>query len=108
DEDFRVCRAPAALGEQPEQRLACDLGGRVPHRHVERADRDRTLAVPARLLVGHHRGPDLVRIEIVATLVDKTLGLRFENAIAEAFADKPALPVAAVRVEAVTNHAASV
>ncbi len=66
DEHARIGLDAVALGEQTEQRLAGDLRHRIPHRHVDGADRDRALAMAARLLVGHHRGPDLVRIEIVA------------------------------------------
>ena len=51
DEDARVGLAAVALGQEAEERLAGDLGRRVPHRHVERPDRHRALAVAARLLV---------------------------------------------------------
>jgi len=46
-----------------------------------------------------------VRIEIVAALVEKALGSRLQDAVAEALADEAALAVAAVRVEAVANDA---
>jgi hypothetical protein len=94
-----------AFGEQAEERLAGDLGRRVPHRHVERSDGDRPLAVASRLLVRHHGGPDPVRIEIVAALVEKALGSRLQDAVAEALADEAALAVASVRVEAVADDA---
>jgi hypothetical protein len=58
----------------------------------------------ARLLVGHHRGPDLAGVEIVARGVDQAVGLGFEDARREALADQAALTVAAVRVEAVADH----
>ena len=103
DEDLGVGLAAVALGQQAEQRLAGDLRRRVPDRHVDRADGDRALAVAARLLVRHHGGPDLVRIEVVAALVEKALGRRLQDAVAEALADQAALAVAAVRVEAVAD-----
>ena len=105
DEDARVRLALVALGEQAEQRLAGDLCHRVPDRHVDRADRDRALAVPARLLVRHQRGPDAVRVEIVAGIVEQRLRLGLHQPRREALADQPALPVAAVRVEAVADDA---
>ena len=108
DEDARVGLAPLALGQQAEQRLARDLGDRVPDRHVDRADRHRALAVAARLLVGHHRGPDLVRIEVVAGVVEQALRVGLQDAVAEALADQAALAVAAVRVEAVADDAPAV
>ncbi len=73
DEDARIGLAAVAFGEQPEQRLAGDLRDRVPHRHVDGADRDRALAVAARLLVLHQRRPDAVGIEIVAGIVEQRL-----------------------------------
>ena len=93
-----------ALGEQSEQRLACDLGHRIPHRHVDGADRDRALAVTAGLFVRHQGRPDLVRIEIVAGLVEQRRGIGLLQPRREAFADQPALPVATVGIEAVTDH----
>ena len=69
DEHARIGAAAMALGQQTKQRLARDLRHRVPHRHVDGADRDRALAMAARLFVCHQGRPDLVRIEIVAGLV---------------------------------------
>ena len=97
-----------ALGQQPEQRLACDLRHRVPDRHVDRADRDRALAVAAGLLVRHQRRPDPVRIEVVAVVIEQALGIGLHEARNEALADQPALPVAAVGVEAVADDALAV
>src|SRR3546814_17400145 len=51
------------------ERHAGDLGDGIPHRHVDDPDGDRALAVPARLLVGHHGGPDPARVEVVAGFV---------------------------------------
>ncbi len=58
----------------------------------------------ARLLVGEHGGPHLVRVDIVARGVDQAVGLGFQNARREALADQAALAVAAVGVEAVADH----
>ena len=104
DEHLRVGHAVAvALRQHVVQRLARDLGHGVPDRHVERADRHRALAVAARLFVGHHAGPDLVRVEVVAGLIEQGRGLGLEHARAKAFADQLALAVAAVGVEAVAD-----
>src|SRR5581483_11368736 len=108
DEHARVGLPLVTLGEQAEQRLARDLRHRVPHRHVDGADRDRALAVTARLLVRHHRGPYLVGIEIVAGIVEQRFRLGLHQARREALADQPALPVAAVGIEAVADHALAV
>ena len=97
-----------ALGQQAEQGLAGDLGRGVPDRHVESAHRHRTLAVAAGLLVLHHRGPDLVRIKVIAALVEQALGSGLQDAVAEALADQATLAVAAVRVEAVADDATPV
>src|SRR5215212_336558 len=103
DEDAGVRLAAVPLGQQAEQRLALDLRDRVPDRHVDGADGDRALAVPAGLLVRHHGRPDLGRVDVVAGVVHQALGVRFEDAVAEALADQPALAVAAVGVEAVAD-----
>jgi len=92
------------LGEQSKQRLARDLGDRVPHRHIDGADRHRALAVTAGLFVRHQRRPDPVRIEIVAGVIEQHLRIGFHEARREALADQSALPVTAVRIEAVTDH----
>jgi len=105
DEDPRVRLAALAFGDEAEEGLAGDLGRRVPYRHVERSDGDRALAVASRLLVRHHGGPDPVRIEIAAALVEKALGRRLQDAVAEALADEAALAVPSVRVEAVADDA---
>ena len=77
DEDAVVGPAAVvALGEHAVERLLFDLGDRVPDRHVEHADRDRALAVPARLLVRHHARPDLVRIEVVPAVVERAIAAR--------------------------------
>ena len=65
----RHLAAVVALGQHAMQRLACDLGDRVPDRDLDGADADRALAVAAGFLVPHHHGEDFFRIEIVAGLV---------------------------------------
>src|SRR4051794_4633685 len=97
-----------ALGEQAEQRLARDLRYRIPHRHVDGADRDGALAVATRLLVGHHRAPDLVRVEIVAGSVQQRFRIGLQDARGKALADQAALAVAAVGVKAVADDALAV
>src|SRR5581483_5143062 len=103
DEDFGVGGCAVALGKEAEQRLAGDLRHRVPYRHVDGADRDRALAMAARLLVRLQHGPDLVRIEVVATGIEKRLRIGLEHAAAKALADETALAVAAVGIEAVAD-----
>ena len=106
DEDLAVRLAVAvAVGQQLEQRLAFDLRDRIPDRHVDGADRHRALAVAARLLVGEHRVPDLVRVEVVAAWrPPASRGVGFQQARDEALAHQLALAVAAVGVEAVADH----
>src|SRR5205085_8951830 len=101
DEDALVdLPAAVALAEEAIEPLLLDLRDRVPDRHVEHADRDRALAVPARLLVLHQAGPGLVRVEILPRLVEKRVRIRALQARDEALAQEPARRVAAVRVEA--------
>ena len=57
----------------------------------------------ARLFVGEHAVPDLVRIEIGAGVVDQRGRIGFQDARDEALAHQHALAVAAVRVEAVAD-----
>ena len=96
-----------ALGEQAVERLARDLRHRVPHRHVERADRDRSLPVAARLLVAHRALPDARRVEVLARLVEERAPVGFQHSRDEAFAEQRALAVSAVGIEAVPDHRAA-
>ena len=106
DEDARIGRAAAAiaLGQQAEQRLARDLRHRVPHRHVDRAHGDGTLAVAARLLVAEHRRPDLAGSRLSPLSSSRLSGAASRTRGTEPLADQAALPVAAVGVEAVAHH----
>src|SRR3546814_7544625 len=105
DEDAVVHRAVAlGVGEVAIERHAGDLGDRVPHCHVDHTDSDRALAVATRLFVGHHGGPDLSRIEVVAGVVHQARGVCLPQARQEALAQQPAGGVAAVGVEAVADH----
>ena len=85
------------------QRQVGDFGRRVPYRHINGANCNRALAVTSGLFVGHHAGPDFVRIEVVAFIVNERVRRRFVNARNEALAHQIALTVAAVGIEAVTN-----
>ncbi|MNJ64089.1 hypothetical protein D3C77_600290 [compost metagenome] len=85
-----------AVGQQLEQRLAFDLCDRIPHRHVDGADRHRALAMAARLLVREHGVPDLVRVQVLARRVHQRLGIRLHHARNEAFAHQLALAVSAI------------
>jgi hypothetical protein len=53
------------------RRILSNLGGGVPKRHVERADRDAALPVTARLFSGHHYLPCAKGVEIGPRRVDK-------------------------------------
>lgn len=105
DEDLSVGLAVAvAVGQQLEQRHAFDLGHGVPDRHVDGADGYRTLAVTTRLFVREHGVPDLVRVQVLAAVVDQRVGVGLHHARDEALAHELALTVAAVGVEAVADH----
>jgi hypothetical protein len=95
--------AGMALGQHLEERLVLDLGRGVPHRHVDRAHGDRAFVVAAGLFVAHQRGPDRVRVAVVALAVEQAGGRGFEHARNEALAHQRALAVAAVGVEAVAD-----
>ena len=82
--------AVVAIGEQAPERHALGLRDRVPERHVEDADRDRALAVPAGLLVAHHLRPGLRGIDQAAGVLD-LLGLGGQQARDEALAQQPLL-----------------
>ena len=108
DEDARVGLALVALGEQAEQRLAGDLCHGVPDRHVDRADRDRALAVSAGLLVLHHAQPRCDRGSRLSPASFVSVFGSASEPRREALADQAALTVAAVRVEAVADDRAAV
>jgi len=58
----------------------------------------------ARLFVRHHCRPHLIGVEIIAVLVEQRFRIGFLDAGRKPFADQAALPVAAVRIEAVADH----
>jgi len=62
----------------------------------------------ARLFVRHQRRPDLVGIEVVACFVQQRFGINLQQPRRKAFTDQSALPVTAVGIEAVTDHALAV
>jgi hypothetical protein len=62
----------------------------------------------ARLFVLHQRGPDAVRVEIVAGVVEQRSRIGLAQTRREPLADEAALTVAAVGVEAVADHRAAV
>src|SRR3546814_9358968 len=85
-----------------------DLRRGVPDRHVEDADRNRALAMTAGLLIRHQRCPDLMRVEILAALVEQRLRLGRLQPRNEPLAQQTLRGIAAVGVEAVTDHRAPV
>jgi hypothetical protein len=88
-----------AVGEQLPERNAFGLGAQIPERHVEHADGHRALAVPARLLVGHHHRPALRGLD-EALVVEQRIGRRFEQSRDEALAHQALRRVAPVGIEA--------
>ena len=88
--------AAIALAQQAIERLVLDFRHRIPHRHVEHADGDRTLAVAAGLLIRHQRRPHFVRIEIVAGVIDQRLRRRIHQPRNEAFTQQPGLRITPV------------
>ena len=97
-----------AFGQHPEQRLAFDFCNRVPDRHIQRADGNRALTVPARLLVLHHGRPNFGRIDVVARIVHQAFGIGFKDPCAEALPDQATLAVTAIGIEAVADNRFSV
>ena len=95
----RRLAAVVALGQQAMQRLAGDLGDRIPHRDFDRADTDRAFAVTAGLLVAHHDGEDFFRREIIAGLVEERARLGVEDARNKPRAHLRAAGIASGRVE---------
>src|SRR5262245_10376156 len=61
--------AVVALGQHAVERFRGDLGNRIPDRDLDRADRDRALAVTAGFFPLHHDGENFSRIEILLCLV---------------------------------------
>ena len=49
--------AAKAIRKQAPQRHAFKLGRCIPKRHIQNTNRDRTIAMPARLFIAHHRTP---------------------------------------------------
>jgi len=73
-----------ARGEQTEQRLARDLRHRIPHRHVDGADRERAFAMAAGLLVTTSGvAQTIVRIEIGAVSIEQCFGIGLLEATAQ-------------------------
>ncbi len=105
DEDARIGLAPVLLSEHPEQRLAGDLCRRIPDRHVERADGDRALTMPARLLVRHHRRPKLVRIKVVTGIIEHGTWIGLQDPVAKPLPNEPPLAIATVGIEAIADDA---
>ena len=99
DEAFVQHLAARDFRQQHVQRLVVDLGDRVPHRHLDRADADRALRVPAGLFVAHHDGEDLVGGEIAAGIVEQRFRIRLQDARDEARAHLRAAGVAAGGIE---------
>ena len=109
DEHARVGRAVAvAIGQQLEQRLARYLCRGIPHGHVDGAHGHRALAVAAGLLVDHHAGPDLVRVQVLTGVIQQAGGLGLQHARDEAVTHQRALAVAAIGVEAIADHGLAV
>jgi hypothetical protein len=107
DKHTRIRRHAVAFGQQTEERLVGDFRDGVPHRHVERSNGDRALAMTAGLLIRHHCGPDAVRIEIVASRIEQRRRIGLEQSGRETLSDQPTMTVASIRIEAATDNAPS-
>ena len=86
-------------GRVTVQRLTGDLRDRVPDRHLDRADRDRALAVAAGLFPLHHDGEDLPGIEIGLRLVEQRVRIGSQKPRDEARAHRGSAGIAPGRVE---------
>ena len=93
-----------AFGQQFKQRLSCDLGNGIPHRHVDRSDGDRAFAMSARLLVGHHASPNFRGVEIFAARIDEAGRFGFEYPRPKPFTNQAALAISSVGIESVSHH----
>src|SRR5262249_61706251 len=95
--------AVVALGQHAVERFRGDLGNRIPDRDLDRADRDRALAVTAGFFPLHHDGENISRIEILLCLVKERSRIGAENARDEARAHRRTAGIAASRVEGETD-----
>ncbi len=95
---------PEAVAQRAVQRLTGRLGREVPHRHVQRPDRDRPVAVTAGLLVAHHHVGDRDRVDQAGVGVEELrLRIRVEPG-QQPPGEQLGLGVAAVGVEAVADN----
>jgi len=96
--------AAVTLRQHLMQWLPGDLGHGVPDRHVDGAHRHGPFPMTARLFIAHHAVPDLERIQVVAARVAQTGRVSLQHTRPKALADQAALSIAAIRVEAITDH----
>jgi hypothetical protein len=86
------------------RRILSNLGGGVPKRHVERADRDAALPVTARLFSGHHYLPCAKGVEIGPAASTSSASLALNKRGANHSRMRPPLREATKRSETVTDY----
>ena len=96
--------AVETLGQHAMQRLALDLGDRVPQGGFNGADGDRAFGVTAGFFPLHHAGEDLGGIDVVAAGVEERFRRGFPDARDEAVAHLRAAGVAAGGVKGKANN----
>ncbi len=89
--DARRRDLPEAIRQEAMERQPGDLGGCVPHCHVERSDRHASLAVAAWLLTGHHDVPGAEWIKVDAAKIDEAVFGGAQEPGREALPDQAAL-----------------
>ena len=92
------------IGQQTIQRLALNLRHRIPHGHVHRADSHRALTMPARFFIGEHRGPNAMRVQVIARVIHQRLRISFHDARHKALRQQPHLRITAIGVKAKAHH----
>ena len=95
--------AAKAIRKQAPQRHAFQLGRCIPKRHVQDANRDRTIPMPARLFIAHHRTPSAGRAQPAFATRQFSLGRGFQ-AGDEAFREQTWLRITAIGIKAIARR----
>src|SRR5262249_9522688 len=95
--------AVVALGQHTVERFRGNLCDGIPDGNLDRADRDRALAVTAGFFPLHHDGENFARTEILLCLVKERSRIGTEDTGDEARAHRRTAGIAAGRVEGETD-----